>query len=202
MNSEKYCDYYMVRGDDVAMLLSKNEGVEKKRDEVIEKAMAEVGATAYTKRSEFSGKSSLLSWFAWPAGFDFNCETKVINSSYLDGEKVFVVKGKGNRKCGKEFNKKVQGVIDSANSELELLPTFKDMIINHYGVGCTGLGEATGRGTAMLSTRAGTSNDKSCLLFAIPNEKSRGSTRDAVKIPECFEKISYGKFYDLANGDS
>lgn len=194
----QYCDYYMVKGDEVSELLARNEGVTEKRQAIISAAMDKVGARGYTMRSSFSGESRLISWFAWPELHKFPCEVTIKDRSVIDNTRVVVARGKGNRKEGKAFNSEVKAVIDEANAQLKALPEFQDVIVEHYVVAQCGLGEPTGRGMVLLSTRAGTHpTDKTILLFAIPNR----DVRNPVKIPDQFVKITYGQFYDMAHSE-
>lgn len=53
---------------------------------------------------------------------------------------------------------------------------------------------------ALLNTSGGTDKTGKVLLFRIPL-KERDTQHESPTPPQCFEKITYGHYYDLANGE-
>ncbi len=101
-----------------------------------------------------------------------------------------------NSKAGKDFN----ATMDLANDKLSKCLTFQDWIIHEYfKVNHCGLGgpssRGSGFGTAMISSYGGMAGEN--IVIAIPNDTE--SSKKPVVIPDSFEAISYGKFYDLTN---
>ena len=122
---------------------------------------------------------------------------------FFDGKRVVIARGKGNTKEGREFNKKLDAVRQEVNKELKSLPEWADFIINHYGIMRTGIGGPSGKGFgfAMLSTHGGRHPIRDdALLFRIPNDKSDANR--PVVMPENFQKLTYGQFYDIVNSET
>lgn len=191
MSNEQRFDYYIVSGNEAEDLLRESNTIYGKRKEVIAKVLELTGAVTHTFSNGCFSKKSLINQLVWSVDYEFPCAISVKGRDVVDGKDVVIAKGKGNTKAGKEFNKSIESIIKHANITLSDLPVFSEMIINHYGVMRVGYGDG-----CMFSTRAGTSkNHDGIILFAIPN----GEGDNPVRIPECFEKISYGRFYDLAN---
>lgn len=178
------------------MLLKFNNEISIKRDEILEELMAKTGCIAWRERNSW-GKGSYICELVYPVGHEILSEQhiKIESQQFYEGKQVVCVRGKGNRKAGKKFN----AVINEYNKRLEECPKFTDWIIEYFGVMRTGMGEISesGFGVSMLSTYGGTATDESSLLFAIPNDESE--KHGNIKIPSCFEKITYGQFYDLIN---
>ncbi|HFH2492077.1 TPA: DUF5420 family protein [Yersinia enterocolitica] len=201
-SSHRHYDYFKVEGADVKALIDGFDDIGKKRDAVINGVMNEFGAVAYTNSSGFGDKGSKLRNLVWEHDYPFSCPMTIKSTDYFNGKKVVIARGKGNVKEGKEFNKKLDAAIKSANAALESLPVWQAYIIAHYGVMKTGFGESTGRGILMLTTYGGRHPERDdCLLFAIPNTKDKeGCAKHGdVTIPKEFEQITYGQFYDITN---
>lgn len=198
----KYYDYYIVEGPDVAALISRYEDIEKQRKEILVSAIEKVGAIAWTNNSGWGEKGDLLRSFVWGKDFSFPAPVTIQREDYFDGKRVVIARGKGNSKDGREYNKLLESVKNDANSKLKELPIWQSYIINHYGVMRTGIGGPAGNSGhrfAMLSTYGGKHPKKDdALLFAIPNNKDEKG-HGKIDIPEGFQKLTYGQFYDITN---
>lgn len=199
----EYYDYYIVQGDDVANLIKAYDALREQRNAVLKQAIEKVGAIAWTTSSGWGDKGDKLADFVWPADHGFACPITIKSKTLFDGKPVIVARGKGNTKEGRAFNKELDTIKADVNSKLSSLPCWQSYIINHYGVMRTGIGGRAGQGFgfAMLSTYGGkhpTRDDT--LLFAIPNNKEE--RHGDVTIPDSFQKITYGVFYDITNTKS
>jgi len=193
MSNEKHYDYYITSKEVKDIKL--NEHKEKfgsKRSELIKEFCDKHGALGYTLRSSWGG-ADLISELV------FDCEHDIVSSPYhkkravmFEGKSCFAITGKGNRKDGISFNNEINDI----NDQIKDIPNFTDWIVDEFKVMRTGMGESTGRGVAMLQTAGGIVGDY--LGFRIPNCKQ--DCHGLVEIPDCFEKISYGQWYDLING--
>lgn len=206
-DNSKYYDYYMVEGEQTKKLIADHKEINKQRNVIINQITDEFGAVAFTDTSSFGNAGGFICNLAWKADHEFPCQITVKAKNHLEphGE-VIVARGKGNTKDGREFNKKLDAAIKSANEKLEKLPSFKSFIISHYGIMKTGFGApaGTGFGISMLTTYGGRIKDRDdCLLFAIPNKKDEWNSQMSgdVTIPCDFKKLTYGQFYDLVNSD-
>jgi len=202
-DQSKHYDYYKVEGEDVKALIAGYEEIKKSRNEILKNAANNVGAIAWTLTSNWGGGGGLIQGFAWEKGFDFPCPMTIKSEASFDGKRVVIGRGKGNTKEGRSYNQALDSIRDEANKNLKALPEWKDYIINHYGIMRTGIGGQSGRGfgMAMLSTYGGkhpTRDDT--LLFAIPNNTDEGHGK--VVIPENFQKLTYGQFYDIVNTET
>lgn len=200
-DQSKHYDYYMVEGDDIKSLIDGYEKISEQRNAILPDAVAKVGAIAWTTSSGWGGGGGLLSGFAWEKGYEFPCPMTIKREEMFDGKRVVLGRGKGNTKEGRAYNKELDAVMEEANKKLKSLPEWKDYIVNHYGIMRTGIGGPAGRsgmGMAMLSTYGGKHPSKdNCLIFGIPNNKEE--RHGDVVIPDNFQKITYGQFYDIVN---
>ncbi|WP_031524443.1 hypothetical protein [Siccibacter colletis] len=202
-DQSKYFDYYMVEGEDVKALIAGYDPIREQRNAILPEAAKKVGAIAWTTSSGWGGGGGLLNGFVWEKGYEFPCPMTIKREEVFDGKRVVLGRGKGNTKEGRAFNKELDAVMQEANKQLKSLPEWKDYIINHYGIMRTGIGGQSGRGFgfAMLSTNGGKHPSRDdCLVFAIPNNKEEG--HGEVIIPENFQKLTYGQFYDIVNSES
>ncbi|MCP9270340.1 DUF5420 family protein [Xenorhabdus sp. XENO-1] len=195
--SEKDYKYYRLSGDIVNQLDSEYELIQENRQEVINQALDKIGAKGVSWDNSWGKNDSLISYFAFPIDKEFPVPVKIINSN----SELKIIRAKANSKAGKEFNKKLDDLVKETNSQLKHLLSYKDFLINKFNIQCCTLGTPQPhhkRGVPMIETRAGkASKDNNILLFAIPNTKEHGDKQP--EVPECFEEISYGIFYDLAN---
>ncbi|EPK6019569.1 DUF5420 family protein [Citrobacter sp. CF971] len=199
-DQSKFYDYYVVEGDEVKSLIAGYDEIREQRNAILPEAAGKVGAIAWTTSTGWGGGGGLLSGFVWEKGYQFPCPMTIKREEMFDGKRVVLGRGKGNTKEGRAFNKELDAVMEEANKKLKSLPEWKDYIVNHYGIMRTGIGGQSGRGFgfAMLSTYGGKHPCRDdCLVFAIPNNKEE--RHGEVEIPETFQKITYGQFYDIAN---
>lgn len=199
-DQSKFYDYYMVEGDEVKSLIAGYDDIREQRNSILPEAAEKVGAIAWTTSSGWGGGGGLLSGFVWEKGYQFPCPMTIKREEMFDGKRVVLGRGKGNTKEGRAYNKELDSVMEEANKKLKSLPEWKDYIVNHYGIMRTGIGGQSGRGFgfAMLSTYGGKHPGRdNCLVFAIPNNKEE--RHGEVEIPDNFQKITYGQFYDIAN---
>jgi hypothetical protein len=199
-DQSKFYDYYMVEGDEVKSLIAGYDDIREQRNSILPEAAGKVGAIAWTTSSGWGGGGGLLSGFVWEKGYQFPCPMTIKREEMFDGKRVVLGRGKGNTKEGRAYNKELDSVMEEANKKLKSLPEWKDYIVNHYGIMRTGIGGQSGRGFgfAMLSTYGGKHPGRDdCLVFAIPNNKEE--RHGEVEIPDNFQKITYGQFYDIAN---
>ncbi|WNP36815.1 Eac protein [Enterobacter kobei] len=199
----KYYDYYMVEGEGVKALIAGYEEIKESRNAILKDAANNVGAIAWTLTSGWGGGGGLIQGFAWEKDFGFPCQMTIKREDSFDGKRVVIGRGKGNTKDGRAYNKALDSIRNEANKKLKALPEWKDYIINHYGIMRTGIGGPSGRGFgfAMLSTYGGKHPSRDdCLLFAIPNNKE--DRHAEVVIPDNFQKLTYGQFYDIVNSES
>ncbi|WP_318371998.1 Eac protein [Enterobacter sp.] len=202
-DQSKHYDYYKVEGDSVKALIAGYDSIAKQRNAILPEAASKVGAIAWTTSSGWGGGGGLLNGFAWEKGFPFPCPMTIKREEMLDGKRVILGRGKGNTKEGRAYNKELDAVMHEANTKLKSLPEWNDYIVNHYGIMRTGIGgqSGIGFGFAMLSTYGGKHPGRDdCLVFAIPNniEDRHGK----VVIPDNFQKLTYGQFYDIVNSES
>ena len=199
-DQSKFYDYYLVEGEDVRSLIIGYEEINQQRNSILPDAAGKVGAIAWTTSSAWGGGGGLLSGFVWEKGYEFPCPMTIKREEVFDGKRVVLGRGKGNTKEGRAYNKELDAVMEEANKKLKSLPERKDYIVNHYGIMRTGIGGQSGRGFgfAMISTYGGKHPRRDdCLVFAIPNNKE--DRHGEVVIPDNFQKITYGKFYDIVN---
>lgn len=198
MSNEKYYRYFRVSGPEATKLLADYDAVSEKRKEIIKDAIASIGAVAHTEHRDWGGRT-MVAELVFSADHQFPCEVTVTRNDKYDGQDVVVVRGKGRKKDAREFNSHLTGTVRGLNEALAEYPKFKDYLIDHYNVRCSGLGEPSGRGwgVAMLSTNCGkAAGSDDVLLFAIP---SKSDDCKQPEIPASFEEITYGQFYDLSN---
>lgn len=199
-DQSKYYDYYMVEGADVKAIIKSYDAINDQRNDVIPAAVAKVGAIAWTATSGWGGGGGLLQNFVWEKGFEFPCPMTIKRESFFEDKSVVIARGKGNTKEGRAYNKELDAVIQDANEKLKNLPDWNDYITNHYAIMRTGIGGQSGQGFgfAMLSTYGGKHPLRDdCLVFGIPNNKEE--RHGEVVIPDNFQKITYGQFYDIVN---
>lgn len=199
MNNEKYYRYFRVSGAEPAKLLADYVDVDTKREQVLEKMLQDSGAIAYTERRAWGENGTLVASLVFKADHDFGIPVTIDRKDYFDGQRVVIVHGKGNSKEARAFTAKLKGYVKDANDELANVPSFKDYLIQHYQVACNGIGAPaeSGRGSYMISTNCGKQpGSDDTLLFAIPM-KSDGCR--VPEIPDSFEEITYGQFYDLTH---
>lgn len=199
--SEHY-DYYYVTGSDAKQLVESYEDIKIKRNEVLSRSVEEVGAAALSVRSGWGEKGTLINAFCFYADHKFpeGVEFKKKSSDEWQGKTCHFGRAKANSKEGKAFNKHIDTVMLKANKELSDLPSFQDFVIKHYGIMRCGTGETSSRGIAMISTYGGTVPGKPYdMVFAIPKSDAMRTTQEQVTIPAEFSKITYGRFYDIAN---
>ncbi|MFI4031741.1 Eac protein [Klebsiella quasipneumoniae] len=202
-DQSKYYDYYMVEGEDVKALIDSYDIILDKRNALLPEAVKKVGAIAWTTTSSWGGGGGLLENFVWEKDFKFPCQMTIKREAFFDGKRVVIARGKGNTKEGRAYNKELDAVRQEVNKQLKSLPDWEDFIINHYGIMRTGLGGPSGKGFgfAMLSTHGGKHPARQdALLFRIPNDKSENHS--AVVIPDNFQKLTYGQFYDIVNSET
>lgn len=198
-DQSKHYDYYLVEGPEVKTLIDGYSVIDEQRKSILNSAIGAVGAISWTDNSGWGEKGDLLRAFVWEKGFNFPCPVTIKNEQYFDGKKVIIARGKGNTKEGREYNKQLDAVIAEANQKLKDLPVWQSYIINHYDIMRTGIGGRAGNsgfGMAMLSTCGGKHPSRDdALLFAIPNNKEERHRE--VVIPDSFQKLTYGQFYDI-----
>ncbi|MHB9329666.1 Eac protein [Phytobacter ursingii] len=202
-DQSKHYDYYMVEGEDVKSLIEGYDKISSERNLWLLEAANKVGAVAWTLTSNWGGEGGLLQSFAFYKAHHFPCPITIKGEDIFDGRRVIIARGKGNTKEGRAYNKELDAVRDEANRKLKALPQWSSYIINHYGIMRTGIGSQSDRGFgfAMLSTYGGKHPlREDCLIFAIPNNKEE--RHGEVVIPANFQRITYGKFYDIANSET
>ncbi len=199
-DQSKHYDYYKVEGEEVKSLIAGYDAIGEQRNNILPEAAGKVGAIAWTTSSGWGGGGGLLSGFVWEKGYEFPCPMTIKREEMFDGKRVVLGRGKGNTKEGRTFNKQLDAAMQEANAKLKSLPEWKDYIVNHYGIMRTGIGGQSGRGFgfAMLSTYGGKAPGRDdCLVFAIPNNTE--DRHGEVVIPDNFQKLTYGQFYDIVN---
>ncbi|WP_340622437.1 DUF5420 family protein [Xenorhabdus siamensis] len=194
--SEKDYKYYRLSGDIVDQLDNEHRLIQKKRQEVIHQALDKIGAEGFSWDDSWGKNSSLILNFAFPIDKEFSIPMKIINST----DELKIVRAKANSKAGKEFNRELDELVKETNDKLKNLPSYKDFLINKFNIQCCTLGTPKPHhkyGVPMIETKVGkASKDNNTLLFAIPNAKEYNKQPE---IPDYFEEISYGIFYDLTN---
>ncbi|OZQ42886.1 Eac protein [Klebsiella variicola] len=195
----KYYDYYLVEGPKVKELIQSYETVGEQRSMVIDEACRSVGAIAFINSYGLGDKGDKLRAFAWDAECTFPCPITIKERSIFNNKPVIVVRGKGNTKEGRDYNKKLDSVIKSANERLGSYPCWESYIINHYGVMRTAQGGPSSfrkHATAMLTTKCGMLFERNdALVFCIPNRVD--GFKNEVSIPPDFIKLTYGQYYDM-----
>lgn len=202
-DQSKHYDYYMAEGEDVKALIAGYDSIREQRNNALQKAASQVGAVAWTTSRCFGGGGGLLDGFAWEKGFEFPCPMTIKREEMFDGKRIVLGRGKGNTKEGRAYNKVLDAVKLDANTVLKNLPEWRDYIINHFGVMRTGIGAQAerGYGFAMLTSYAVRVRERDdCLVLAIPNGDD--GWHGEVVIPDNFQKLTYGQFYDIVNSES
>ncbi|HHR6066206.1 TPA: hypothetical protein ACS78C_000293 [Providencia alcalifaciens] len=186
--------YYKIQGEIVNQLDTEFNNIKTKRQQVIEDALAKVGAISAIFSNSWGENGSLIRAFAFAKDKSFNFPIKVI----AENNETIALRAKANTIDGRAFNKLLEQAKETANLKLKNLPTYKDFLINKFNVqNCTIGSEISSKGMRLISTLTGkAAKVTDTVLFAIPINKENS---DKIKIPECFEKISYGTFYDLVN---
>lgn len=194
MNNENYYRYFKTNAKiaaDVQALF--DEEVGNKRDAALSKLLEATGAVAWCETSAaWGGDKALVRGIVYPLkDFVIPKHVKMVQGCTWDGEDCVEVRGKLNSQAGLEFNKH----IDECNDVLRTAPKYRDWVVKHFDVmyTCLGGNHPNGRGVAMLSTYGGNCGD--VLVFAV----AKGDRK--VTIPECFEQITYGNFYDMTHAD-
>ncbi len=196
-DNAKYYNYYKTDPQTATEKSSKYDSdIREKRSDAQQSLLDATGAVAWRERSEWGG-GSYVTDLAFPrdSKLILGGHIKEVTRSYHADLPVVCVRGKLNSKAGIAFNKP----INDANKILKELPSFTDWVVSEFNIMRTGLGgnHPSGRGTAMISTYGGRCGD--VLVFGIPNNENE--KHGEVEIPSCFEKISYGQFYDMTSGD-
>lgn len=195
MNDESNYDYYRYQNGDLSKRYDREVG--EKRKAILSQLLETTGAVAYTASSSWGGQEHIRELvFPYDTPLKDEPHIKTVRSSRFEGERVVVLDGKRNRKAGIAFNKPVT----DANQALKDLPDFKAWVISELKIGRTGIGGAhpSGRGCSMLSTDLGMRDD--IYYIRIPNVETRGASKQ-VEVPEGFEKLTYGQWYDLVNSE-
>ncbi|GKX54050.1 hypothetical protein SOASR030_01620 [Leminorella grimontii] len=201
-DQSKHYDYFKVEGEDVKAMIAKYDEIADKRQSVINDLCNKFEAIGYTDSTGFGDKGSFVRNLIWPADFKFAQPMTIKLRSYIDGKPAILARGKGNSKEGRAFNKSLDAAIADCNKQLATLPSWQAYIIEHYDVMKTGIGGSSGLGLAMLTTYGGKYPGRDdCLLFAIPNNKNE-KRHGKITVPENFQKLTYGQFYDITNVES
>ena len=191
MSNEKHYDYYITSSEVKDQKLK--EYAEKfgdKRKNSIQEMCDKYGAIAYTTRNQ-RGNGKYVYELIFEADHEFLDPNQFkLRAVEFDGKSCFAVSGKGNGKQGIALHKDME----SLNKEIRGIPNFTGWVVEDFGVMRTGFGETAfnGRGMYMLETKGGVIGEH--LGFMIPSntEDKHGS----INIPECFERITYGQWYD------
>lgn len=200
MKNPDHYSYYRVTGEEAVKLNQQYEPIRQRRSEILQSVIDESGCVGFTFGR--GNNNDLLNQLAFDVDHDFGTPVKVLASDELDGRPVVVVQGKGRSEKSKKLNVRLAKIISDANKQLICAPDYQSYLIKHYRVDCMTIRSGAHIGPYksypyMVSTYCGTAyNDPSTLLFAIPNMPS---SEKQVPIPDCFEPITYGQFYDLAN---
>ena len=196
MSNEKFYRYFKIEGAEAIKVIADYCPISDNRFAAIKRVLETFGAATHTEARHWGEPVSVGELVFWK-DHDFPCKVKVIRQDEYAGKQVVIVSGKGCSKEAKKFMSDMSQALGDLNEELKEFPTFKDYLINLFEVRCSGLGAATGRGVAMLSTNCGkASGREDLLLFAIPME----SDGCAVVEPHPhMQEITYGQFYDLSS---
>lgn len=202
MSNEKHYDYYAVSPEESAEVHALyTSTIEQKRKDVQQELLDQTGAIAWRTSSNW-GKPDSICDLVYPRDSELvkGGHLKMTGRDHFDGQPVQCVRGKLNSKAGIAFNKP----INEANAKLADLPDFCDWLVHvHYKISRTGLGgpHPGGRGVSMLSTSGGFAGktEPRRLVFRIPNDQSE--RHGQVEVPESFEKMTYGAWYDLVNAE-
>lgn len=195
MSQVKFYDYYITDEATATEMKARYAcEIEGPRKAIHKKLLADTGAVAWTERNNWGGGRSIYKLV-------YSEDHEIAKVPYVkkprgvewDGKLCVALRGKLNSKAGIEFNNH----INNANDQLKDLPAYKDWLVKEFGImrTCLGGSHEGGRGTAMLDTYGG--NINAVLGFAIPNGENDSKTD--IALPECFTKITYGKWHDLLN---
>ncbi|WP_321154012.1 Eac protein [Serratia nevei] len=199
-DNAKHFDHFKVEGPAIKALIESYNAIDANRKAIASALQDEFCAIAHTTSSGFGDKGSRIVNLVWSADHEFPCEITIKRRDYFNNGPVIIARGKGNTKEGRSFNKELDAATAKANSALADLPPWQKFIIDYYGIMRTGFGTGTARGIPILSTYGGRCPGRDdCLLFAIPNTKSRDGEvgHGDVIIPDEFQRLTYGQFYDL-----
>lgn len=197
MSNEKFYRYFKIEGDAAIKIIEDWRPISDSRFSMIKKVQDAFGAVTHTESRHWGGPVT-IGELVFLKGHSFPCEVKVTRQDECDGKQVVVVAGKGRSKETKKFMSDMGAALRELNAELKEYPVFKDYVIDILGVRCSGLGAATNRGVAMLSTQCGKApNRDDLLLFAIPMKSDGCAT---VEPSPSMQEITYGQFYDLSGG--
>ncbi|CAM0103285.1 putative Eac protein [Vibrio phage 207E29.1] len=190
----KHYDYYITSKEVKGQKIKEHQlKFGEKRTEMIQSLCDEFGAVGYTVRNNWGG-ADFVCELVFSANHD-HCANPFMKKRAIvfEGENCFAIRGKGNRKDGIAFNKKISDL----NLVIKEIPKFTDWIVDDFGVMRTGMGESTGRGVEMLQSAGGVLGDG--LGFRIPNCKQ--DRHGDVTIPDCFKKITRGQWVDMTDSD-
>lgn len=190
MSNEGYYNYYKVDAEASKDLENRYAAIEIKRDETLKQMLNDFSCIAWTVCSGW-GLQSTIDEIVFESREGFSDKDFKIKEARHEGKKVYCVYGKRNSKIGNEFNRRIADY----NKILKDLPSEPDFIFNELNVRATGMGGASGRGVAMLSTHGGrVGND---IYLAIPKNPDGKFT-----LPDGLSQITYGTFYDAVNSNS
>lgn len=195
MGQEKYYDYYSYVNKDLSTRYDSEIG--EKRTDIIRELLKTTGALAYTASSSWGGQEVIREMvYPFDTSHKEESHVKTVRVDRYEDQRVVVLSGKRNRKAGVEFNKPVT----EANKALKDLPDFKSWVIGELNIRRTGIGgqHESGRGMAMLSTDFGCAGG--VYLFRIPNDLTDGKSKE-ITVPEGFEKLTYGQWYDMVTAE-
>lgn len=201
MSQSNHYDYFVApKALSVSLLTEWKTSIESERKSVQKDMLTETGAVAWTERDDWGKNNTVISELVYLKGTpieneSFICKPRRVN---YEGESAIIVRGKSNRKEGIEFNK----IMGKYSDLLSSLPDFNDWLITKFGCQRASLGgrHESGRGTAMLSTRAGVVGGE-IVGIAIPNGQNKANGSDEIVVPKGFEKVTYGAWYDLSNNE-
>lgn len=162
-----------------------------KREGLIDNFMKTNGAVAWQTATSWGGSDGIGALvFELDHDITKNPAFKVSRGTF-EGREVAIVRGKGNRKEGKQLNQAVTDI----NRQLASLPEYQAWAVEKLGLFNNQIGKSTGHGRRfpMLSTSAGRLPDGS-LGARIPVQ----GIEDLV-IPPIFSAVTYGVWYDILN---
>ncbi|MEI9746762.1 DUF5420 family protein [Moellerella wisconsensis] len=187
--------FYKISKEATEQIKKATDEIQAKRQKLLNEAIESVGAKGVSFSNSWGENGTTIRAFAFAVDKEFDFAVKELQRT----SELMVIRAKANSKKGKEFNAALDAAKDELNKKLKDLPCFKDYIINKFDIQCCSISQhGSGAGMRMLETIVGYPQiDKSFLICAIPNHE-RGIDKQP-SVPDCFEEITYGVFYDLSN---
>ena len=191
MSDEKQYRYYRVTGPLVDELDREYEPIGNLRNAIFDQVLAKSGAVGATLHRPFLDRHyGLIDQLAFPSGYDFGVPVEIRHQGEIDGRPVVVVSAIGKTKEAKALNAKHNTWVSEVNALLKDAPAYLGFVLKRLNLFVTGTVERR-----VVTPYGGLQPGvNGVLLLAIPVHGDEEG--EELTIPEGFERITYGVFYD------